>query len=80
MGLRDRDEVVVATGAAPAQVEILGNSDGDGWRSGKVHGPQGVMVDLDSFGQSLGVPAITLTRHVAALSTAETTETGVVER
>lgn len=39
-------------------------------------------MDLNSFGQSLGVPAITLTRHVAALSTAETTETetGVVEQ
>lgn len=38
------------------------------------------MMNLNSFGQSLGVPTITLTRHVAALSTAETTETGVVEQ
>lgn len=57
-----------------------GIGDGDGWCLGKVHGPQGVMMNLNSFSQSLGVPAITLTRHVAALSTAETTETSVVEQ
>lgn len=33
------------------------------------------MMNLNSLGQSLGVPTITLTRHVAALSTAETRET-----
>ena len=37
--------------------------------SGKVHGPQGVVVDLHGLGQSLGVPSVTLPRHVAALST-----------
>lgn len=71
---------MVVTGVVPAQVEILGNGDDGGWRSGKVHGPQGVMMDLNSFGQSLGVPTVTLARHVAALSTAETTETGAVEQ
>lgn len=40
---------------------------GGWWSSGKVHGPQGVVVDLHSFGQRLGVPTVTLTRHVAAL-------------
>lgn len=39
--------------------------------SGKIHGPQSVMVNLNSFGQRLGVPPITLTRHMAALGTAE---------
>lgn len=37
-------------------------------------------MNLNSFSQSLGVPTITLTRHVAALTTAETTETSVVEQ
>lgn len=32
-------------------------------------------MNLNSFSQRLGVPTITLTRHVAALATAETTET-----
>lgn len=73
---------MVVTGVVPTQVEIMGEGIGDGgeWRSGKVHGPQGVMMNLNSFGQSLRVPTVTLTRHVAALSTAETTETGVVEQ
>lgn len=45
---------------------------GEGWcSSGKVHGPQGVVVNLNSFGQRLGVPTVTLTRHMAALSAAE---------
>jgi len=45
---------------------------GNGWcSSGEVHGPQGVVVDLNSFGQRLGVPTVTLTRHVAALGAAE---------
>ena len=45
---------------------------GEGWcRSGEVHGPQGVVVNLNSFGQRLGVPTVTLTRHMAALSAAE---------
>lgn len=57
-----------------------GIGDGDGWCSGKVHGPQGIVMNLNSFSQSLGVPTITLTRHVAALATAETTETAVVEQ
>lgn len=57
-----------------------GIGDGDGWCSGKVHGPQGVVMNLNSFSQSLGVPAITLAGHVAALSTAETTETSAVKR
>lgn len=41
------------------------------WSSGKIHGPQSVMVNLNCFGQRLGVPAITLTRHMAALGTVE---------
>lgn len=42
---------------------------GESWcSSGEVHGPQGVVVDLNSFGQRLGVPTVTLTRHMAALS------------
>ena len=47
---------------------------GEGWCcSGEVHGPQGVVVDLNSFGQRLGVPTVTLTGHMAALTTAEGT-------
>lgn len=37
--------------------------------SGEVHGPQGVVVDLNRLGQRLGVPAVALTGHMAALST-----------
>lgn len=37
--------------------------------SGEVHGPQGVVVDLNSFGQRLRVPAVALTGHMAALGT-----------
>lgn len=39
-------------------------------RSGEVHGVLGVIVDLDRLGQSLRVPAVALTRHVAALGAA----------
>lgn len=39
---------------------------------GEVHGVLGVIVDLDGLGQRLRVPAVTLTRHVAALSAATT--------
>lgn len=47
---------------------------GESWcSSGEVHGPQGVVVDLNSFGQRLGVPTVTLTRHMAALSASERT-------
>ena len=42
----------------------------EGWSSsGEVHGPQGVVVNLNCFGQCLGVPTVTLTGHMAALST-----------
>lgn len=37
--------------------------------SGEVHGVLGIIVDLDCLGQCLGVPAITLSRHVAAFRT-----------
>lgn len=37
--------------------------------SGEVHGVLGIIVDLNCLGQRLGVPAITLARHVAAFST-----------
>lgn len=37
--------------------------------SGEVHGPQGVVVDLNGFGQRLRIPAVALTGHVAALGT-----------
>lgn len=35
--------------------------------SGEVHGVLGVIVDLNGLGQSLGVPTVTLARHMAAL-------------
>lgn len=38
--------------------------------SGEVHGVLGVIVDLNRLGQSLRVPAVALTRHVAALGAA----------
>ncbi len=38
--------------------------------SGEVHGVLGIIVDLNCLGQRLGVPAVTLTRHMAAFSTA----------
>lgn len=58
-----------------------GIDGGDAWcSSGEVHGPQGVMVNLNSFSQCLGVPTITLTRHMTALSTAETTGREVAEQ
>lgn len=37
--------------------------------SGEVHGVLGIIVDLNCLGQRLGVPAVTLARHVAAFST-----------
>lgn len=56
-------------------VIVCGNDcsvDGEGWcSSGKVHGPQGVVVNLNCLGQRLRIPTVTLTRHMAALSTAE---------
>lgn len=36
--------------------------------SGEVHGVLGIIVDLNCLGQCLGVPAVTLARHVAAFS------------
>lgn len=45
--------------------------------SGEVHGVLGVIVDLNGLGQRLGVPAVTLARHVAAFSTAKQIETGL---
>jgi hypothetical protein len=45
---------------------------GQGGCSGEVHGPQGVVVDLDRLGQRLRVPAVALTRDMAALSTIRT--------
>lgn len=36
---------------------------------GKVHGPQGVVVNLHSFGQRLGIPAVALSGDVASLGT-----------
>lgn len=73
LGIRDRDEVVVV-GHVPTKVEMRweGSMVVIGWcSSGEVHGPQGVVVNLNSFGQRLGVPTVTLTRHMAALSAAE---------
>lgn len=53
---------------------------GDSWcSSGEVHGPQGVVVNLNSFSQSLGVPTITLTRHMAAFSAAEWRRSGMID-
>lgn len=47
-----------------------GNDGGDGWRrSGEVHGPQSVVMNLNSLSQRLGIPTVTLTGHMAALST-----------
>lgn len=52
-----------------------GNDGGDGWRrSGEVHGPQSVVMNLNSLSQRLGIPTVTLTGHMAALSTAERRE------
>ncbi len=42
---------------------------------GKVHGPQGVVVNLHRFGQSLRIPTVTLSGDVTALP-ATNTETG----
>lgn len=42
--------------------------------SGEVHGVLGVIVDLNRLGQSLGVTAVALARHVAAFSTARQTD------
>jgi len=50
----------------------LARAGGWGGRSGEVHGPQGVVVDLDGLGQRLGVPTVTLTRDMAALATIHT--------
>lgn len=54
---------------------VCGNdcsADEEGWcSSGKVHGPQGVVVNLNCLGQRLRIPTVTLTGHMAALSTAE---------
>lgn len=60
----------------PHQIlDLLGGLEaGPGASSGEVHGPQGVVVDLHSLGQSLGVPAVALPRDVAALSAAEDRE------
>lgn len=38
--------------------------------SGEVHGVLSIIVDLNRLGQSLGVTAVALARHVAAFSTA----------
>ena len=43
--------------------------------SGEVHGPQSVVVNLHGLSQSLGVPAVALSRHMAALPTTQDTET-----
>lgn len=48
--------------------------------SGEVHGVLGVIVDLNRLGQGLGVPAITLTRHMAAFGTARQGQEGVISR
>lgn len=48
--------------------------------SGEVHGVLGIIVDLNCLGQRLGVPAITLARHVAAFSTARQRKTGFTVR
>lgn len=42
--------------------------------SGEVHGVLSVIVDLNGLGESLGVTAIALARHVAAFSTARQTD------
>lgn len=44
--------------------------------SGEVHGVLGIIVDLNCLGQCLGVPAITLTRHVTAFSAARQRKAG----
>lgn len=48
--------------------------------SGEVHGVLGVIVDLNRLGQCLGVPAITLTRHMAALGAVRQGQEGVTSR
>lgn len=48
---------------------VKGGHGGDSrCSSGEVHGPQGVVVNLNGFGQRLGVPTVTLPGHMAALS------------
>lgn len=49
------------------RMDMAGKGEASG--SGEVHGPQGVVVDLNSFGQRLRVPAVALTGHMAALGT-----------
>lgn len=44
--------------------------------SGEVHGVLGIIVDLNCLGQRLGVPTVTLARHMAAFSTERQRETG----
>lgn len=44
--------------------------------SGEVHGVLGIIVDLNCLGQRLGVPAVTLARHVAPFSTARQRKAG----
>lgn len=45
--------------------------------SGEVHGVLGIIVDLNCLGQRLGVPPVTLARHVASFSTARCRKTRV---
>lgn len=42
----------------PRILDLLGELEASA--SGEVHGPQGVVVDLHSLGQRLGVPAVAL--------------------
>lgn len=39
---------------------VVPSGEEGGWRSGEVHGPQCVVVDLNGLGQRLGVPAVAL--------------------
>ncbi|TNN44815.1 hypothetical protein EYF80_045000 [Liparis tanakae] len=74
-----REEVAVDCVATQVGRRGRGSVVGNGWcSSGEVHGPQGVVVDLNSFGQRLGVPAVALTGHMVAGT--EGHKTGVVGR
>ena len=55
-------------------VSLKDSGGGVGWCSGKVHGPQRVVVNLHRLRQSLGVPTVTLTRDMASLPTTVRTE------
>lgn len=66
---RERKKRQKERGAAGGLADVLASS-------GEVHGVLGIIVDLNRLGQCLGVPAVTLARHVAAFSAARQRKAG----